>query len=88
MLDVQKSNMTESVMGPRIALAAIILMLLQPKIALSGRWRNRFNANVEKRISFPEAIQPVETKTLAICLLISTLYSTVVSNKKKKCQVY
>ena len=41
--DVQKRSVMESVMDPRIAPTAVVLMLLQPKIALSGRWRKRFN---------------------------------------------
>ena len=46
--------MMESVMDPRIALTAVVPMLLQPKIALSGRWRKRFSVSVLKKASLSQ----------------------------------
>ena len=43
--DVQKRNMMESVIGPQLAPAAVVLTVLQPKIALSCRWRKKFNVS-------------------------------------------
>ena len=40
---VQKRNTMESLMGPKFAKTAVVLNLLQLKIAPSGRWR-RFHA--------------------------------------------
>ena len=49
--DVQKRNMMDSVMGPKIVPTTVVLVLLQPQIALSGRWRKRFNAFALRNVS-------------------------------------
>ena len=44
MSNVGRINMKSSVKDPRYALIAVVLTLLLPKIARSGRRRRRFNA--------------------------------------------
>ena len=62
----EKHNVS-NIMGLKLAPTAVVLSLLQPKIALSGRWRKTQRIRVEESISFTETRQLVEAKTPAIC---------------------
>ena len=75
--------MKSSVMNPRYALIAMVLTLLLPKNARSGRRRREIQRiRVEKRISFPEARQLVEA-TFPSTGFTSNLSFADVLNKKK-----
>ena len=46
--------MIESALDPKIAPSAVVLMLLRPNIALSGRRRKRFNASALRYASLSQ----------------------------------
>ncbi len=80
---MERINMKSSVMNPRYALIAMVLTLLLPKNARSGRRRREIQRiRVEKRISFPEARQLVEA-TFPSTGFTSNLSFADVLNKKK-----
>ena len=77
---VGKLNTKSSVMDPRYALTAMVLMLHLPKSARSGRRRRRFSC--EKHISFHEASQLVEAKFPSTTLISAVSFADVLNRKK------